>query len=214
MQPGTTLAKLDRETRTHHEDADVVWQRLRDDTSVTRDDYLRELVTTYGFEAPYEAACAYTPGLGQVIDLRGRWRSGLIAQDLLALGWVPDEITKIRCAPLATFQDVAEALGWMYVVERSTLVHDAVRASLVSSGFASDEHGALRPSDAFVGRSNAWRMVLRRESDDFSACGATTLDGWAGDLLKAFDVGRDGKTDVRRELRKRGVAAFGMILAA
>jgi hypothetical protein len=91
---------------------------------------------------------------------------------------------------------------------------DAVRASLVSSGLVSDENGAIRPSDAFASTSNAWRMVLRGQSDDFSACGATTLDGWAGEILKAFDVGRDGKTDVRRELRKRGVAAFGMILAA
>jgi len=57
-------------------------------------------------------------------------------------------------------------------------------------------------------------MVLCGESNDFSACGTSTLDGWAGDLLKSFGVGRDGRIDVKRELRRRGVAAFGMILAA
>jgi hypothetical protein len=91
---------------------------------------------------------------------------------------------------------------------------DTVRASLVSAGLVSDEHGALAPSAAFGTTANAWRMVLRGESNDFSACGTSTLDGWAGDLLKSFGVGRDGRIDVKRELRRRGVAAFGMILAA
>jgi hypothetical protein len=47
---------------------------------------------TYGFEAPFAAACARTPGLAHAIDLRGRARSGLIAQDLLSVGWTPRDI--------------------------------------------------------------------------------------------------------------------------
>jgi hypothetical protein len=91
---------------------------------------------------------------------------------------------------------------------------DGVRAALLASGVASDESGVLAPTPAFKVTANAWRMVLRGESNDFSACGTSTLDGWANDLLKSFGVGRDGKVDVKRELRRRGVAAFGMILAA
>jgi hypothetical protein len=91
---------------------------------------------------------------------------------------------------------------------------DGVRSVLVDAGLATDASGALSPTAAFVTTANAWRMVLRGESNDFSACGTSTLDGWAGDILKAFGVGRDGKVDVKRELRRRGVAAFGMILAA
>jgi hypothetical protein len=91
---------------------------------------------------------------------------------------------------------------------------DAVRSSIVSAAIVSDGAGTLAPSASFTATSNAWRMVLRGESNDFSACGTSTLDGWAADLLKAFGVGRDGRVDVRRELRRRGVAAFGMILAA
>jgi len=132
MTAGTMLARLDRETGEHHADSVRGWTRLVDGDQVARDEYIRQLVMTYGFEAPYEAACQYTPGLAQTIDLRGRWRSGLIAQDLLALGWKPDEITRVRCHSVSPFQDAAEALGWMYAVERATLCHLDVRDELVS----------------------------------------------------------------------------------
>ena len=129
MLAQTMLARLDRETRDQHADADRAWKRLLEQ-DISRGDYVRALVATYGFEAPYEAACAYTPGLSQVIDLRGRWRSGLIAQDLLVLGWTPEQITNLRFHSVSSFQDAAEALGWMYVVERSTLMHLDVRGEL------------------------------------------------------------------------------------
>lgn len=73
----------------------------------------------------------YTPGLAHAIDLRGRWRSPLIAQDLLALGWKPVEVTHLRCHSVEPFHEVADALGWMYVVERATLFHGDVRDELV-----------------------------------------------------------------------------------
>jgi heme oxygenase len=129
---GTTLTLLDRETRSLHGDADRGWARLRRDGSTTRDDYLQQLTVTYGFESSYEAACSYTPGVGQAIDLRGRWRSGLLAQDLLALGCTAHDLEAMRCYFLAPFQDAAEALAWMYVVERPTLIHEEVRDELVS----------------------------------------------------------------------------------
>jgi len=91
---------------------------------------------------------------------------------------------------------------------------EAIVKSMVASNIVSAEGGSITPSTTFTATSSAWRMVLRGESDDFSACGTSTLDGWAADLLKAFGVGRDAPIDVRRELRRRGVAAFGMILAA
>jgi heme oxygenase len=129
---GTTLALLDRETRSLHGEVDRGWVRLRRDDNATRDDYLHQLTMTYGFESSYEAACSYTPGVGQAVDLRGRWRSGLLAQDLLALGCTAHDLEAMRCYPLAPFQDAAEALAWMYVVERPTLFHEDVRDELVS----------------------------------------------------------------------------------
>lgn len=129
---GTTLALLDRETRSFHAQADQGWHRLLPAGDATRDDYVRQLVATYGFESPFEAACSYTPGLAQAVNIRGRGRCALIVQDLLALGWTADEITNIRCHTLAPFQDAAEALGWMYVVERPTLIHADVREELTT----------------------------------------------------------------------------------
>jgi heme oxygenase len=129
---GTTLALLDRETRSFHAEADRDWHRLLRVGQTTRDDYTRQLIATYGFESPFEAACSRTPGVGHAIDLRGRWRSGLIAQDLLAMGCTADEVTNIRCLSLAAFQDAAEALAWMYVVERPSLTHADIREELTS----------------------------------------------------------------------------------
>ena len=126
------LALLDRETRPLHVEADWGWVRLLRDSSTTRDDYLHQLSLTYGFESAYEAACSYTPGVGQAVDLRARWRSGLIAQDLLALGCTAHDVEASRCYSLAPFQDAAEALAWMYVVERLTSIHEEVRDELVS----------------------------------------------------------------------------------
>ncbi len=147
------LARLDRETGAHHAAAVHGWTRLIDD-ELHRDEYLRQLVVTYGFEAPYEAACQYTPGLAQTIDLRGRWRAGLIAQDLLSLGSTPDEITKLKCRSISPFQDAAEALGWMYAVERATLFHLDVRDELVA------RFVDLRRACAYLGAYE--RVVSRR----------------------------------------------------
>jgi heme oxygenase len=93
---------------------------------------MHHLVRVYGFEAPLEAAHAYTPGLPSVIDVRSRVRSGLIARDLLALGISPARIAELPQGMIAPFATVAEALGWMYVYERSALLHEPVRRYLVA----------------------------------------------------------------------------------
>lgn len=129
---GTTLARLDRETAPLHADAERCWRHLMESDRATRQDYAKQLCVSYGFEAPFEAACAYTPGLSQVIDLRGRARAGLVAQDLLMLGWAPSQITAMHTRDIAPFQDPAEALAWMYVVERPTLMYEAVRQQLTA----------------------------------------------------------------------------------
>ena len=35
-----------------------------------------------------------------------------------------------QCCDIEPFRDVSEALGWLYVIERSTLLHDNVRRHL------------------------------------------------------------------------------------
>lgn len=126
------LARLDREMARIHVEVDQEWYGLLRDRSATRDEYCRQLTVTYGFESPFELACAHTPGLAHAIDLRGRWRAGLIVQDLLALGAAPGDVPEIRCHSQVRFQDPAEALAWMYVVERPTLIHGELRDELTS----------------------------------------------------------------------------------
>ncbi len=126
------LARLDREMAPIHVEVDQEWHWLLCDRGATRDDYGRQLVITYGFESPFELACARTPGLAHAIDLRGRWRAGLIVHDLLALGAAPEDIPNLQCHSLPRLHDPAEALAWMYVVERRTLIHGALRNALTS----------------------------------------------------------------------------------
>ncbi len=130
MRPlANMLLRLDIETHAHHDEADATWTDLTG-RSNTPTDYMNQLVRVYGFEAPLEAALAYTPKLASFLDLRQRSRSGFIAQDLVTLGLRPSQVSSIPQCMIAPFASVAEALGWMYVSERATLLHDRVRHRL------------------------------------------------------------------------------------
>jgi hypothetical protein len=70
------------------------------------------------------------------------------------------------------------------------------------------------PTTSFTSVTSAWRAILRGTSDDLAACGTAMLDEWAADVLARL-IGELGRTaQLRRELRDRGVAAFGLIEAA
>jgi heme oxygenase len=129
------LTRLQLETRTLHPEADAPWVELMSlgsqPSDVTREQYIATLILTYGFEGPIEAAVALTPGMNTVLPLRQRSRTGFIVQDLLVLGLTPSRIARLpQCCHVVPFRDVSEALGWMYVVERATLLHDTVRRQL------------------------------------------------------------------------------------
>ena len=86
---------LNASTRQFHAEVDEPWLGLlRPDVGLS--DYLSVLVRTYGLSRPFESACKYTPGLGQLIDLRHLTRAGLIAQDLIALGLTPAQVSSDR----------------------------------------------------------------------------------------------------------------------
>jgi heme oxygenase len=130
-QASRALMRLNLETRAFHAAADAPWIELTG-YQVSRRAYTDQLVRVYGFEGPLEAALAYTPHLASAIDLRQRARSGLLAQDLLALDLSPAQITAIpQCHVIAPFANLAEAFGWLYVLERASLVHDPVRRHVV-----------------------------------------------------------------------------------
>jgi hypothetical protein len=59
----------------------------------------------------------------------------------------------------------------------------------------------------------AWRAILCGESEDFSLC-TTPLDEWASATLARIVAAPHKAGQLRRELRARGIAAFGMVEAA
>jgi heme oxygenase len=124
-----TLLQLNIATRKHHDAADAPWLGLMV-PSVDQRQYMDHLIRIFGFEAPLESALRYTPGLNALIDLRARTRTGLLAQDLMRLGMSASQIAKLPQRFIA-FSDVCDALGWMYVVERSALRHGGVLRYLV-----------------------------------------------------------------------------------
>lgn len=86
-------------------------------------------------------------------------------------------------------------------------VEPEILAHLVDGGMASAD-GALSPK--FIGTMRAWHAILSGTSEDFDACGGAMLDEWCASLLARL-LGTPARTDaLRKELRARGVAAFGL----
>ena len=80
-----------------------------------------------------EAALAYTPRMQELVGVSHRFRSGMIAQDLLNLGLPANELARLPQCAIAPFASVSEALGWLYVHERATLIHGTVCSALLEA---------------------------------------------------------------------------------
>jgi heme oxygenase len=118
MVPPRVFGRLDAELRSTNKISDIRWWTLSATASL--DAYRNHLIDVYGFEAAVEAAVAYTPGLPVLLDRKPATRSGYVATDLLSLGMSPVEIANLPQYAIAPFGRPAAALGWLYVVERST----------------------------------------------------------------------------------------------
>jgi heme oxygenase len=127
----SVTARLLAELRPQHFEADADLHVLLN-PHVTRDAYVRHLRRAYGFEAPLEARLAAFPGLDRSLDLHHRTKTDLIAADLRALGTGVRDVARLPSCKIPVLRDEAEAIGWMYVVERATLLHAAVRAHLAT----------------------------------------------------------------------------------
>ena len=152
-QVSKTLVRLNVETRCFHAAADEPWLGLvAPGRTVTRFDYVTQLVLAYGFDAPLEAALAYTPHLDGFIEVHRRFRCGLLAQDLVRLGVSAGQLAAVRQCMIAPFASVAEAFGWLYVHERATLLHEGVASELESRlPEAAPATSALRAREGRVG---------------------------------------------------------------
>lgn len=127
------LTRLNAETQTHHADADSDVDRYLFCDGVSALDYRTYLQRVYGFLVPLEAALASAPDLHEVIDVRARTKSALVARDLIALGMAMAEVNQLpQCQGIPSFRGPAAALGWMYVIERPLLASAVIRGHLAA----------------------------------------------------------------------------------
>lgn len=112
--------RLDEETRPLEEEA--VADTFRLVAIGTADAYRSLLIRLYGFVAPLERSLLETPGLDRSHDPRRLRKRLLLEHDLEMLG-LKDPRGLPQCLSVPLFDQVLEAMGWAYVVERSTLAH-------------------------------------------------------------------------------------------
>lgn len=122
----TTLERLSKETTVHRCVADADRLALTDNPA-TAERYTSYLVRTYGFQAPLESAFAIVPGLSAHLDLPHRVWSGVLASDLVALGYPIEQILDAPVRTRAPFRTLTEALGWLYVAELTRNGHQLLR---------------------------------------------------------------------------------------
>jgi hypothetical protein len=89
---------------------------------------------------------------------------------------------------------------------------EGTKNMLVARGMLDTKTG--RPTPEFSVVARAWRDVLDENGGDLSACGSATLDVFGAELLATLLGSPRAADELRRALRQRGVAAFGMLAAA
>jgi heme oxygenase len=121
------LSRIGRDTRSHHATADGDRLALMDVASVA--EYRAFLARIYGFEDAVESAVA---GLcdRDMISAGTRSRLESLRADLVWLGAQElDSVSRYRGVFVRT---AAEALGWLFVIERQTLLAGLIRRYLAN----------------------------------------------------------------------------------
>jgi len=121
QSPGGAIARLRAETG-------VLQRRVERELALFGDaaswlDYRLYLCRMFGFLAPIERVLHENPDLASVIDdaeLRNN-KAALIAHDLVSLGLDRSQLGQIPRISVPLLDELPEALGWMFVVEASTL---------------------------------------------------------------------------------------------
>ena len=118
------LLRLGLETQQHHATADTDRIALMESASVV--DYRSHLARIYGFEAPVETALTTILDAALVRDhMKAHW----LRQDLRTLGLTTDMIDHLP-HNAARFSSAPQALGWLFVIERHSLVSGLIARQL------------------------------------------------------------------------------------
>ncbi|MBA3394341.1 MAG: biliverdin-producing heme oxygenase [Deltaproteobacteria bacterium] len=126
--PSWILIRLALETRRHHGVADA--QRLVLLEGATPTSYQDFLGLVLGFESAYERALVAADVDPKLV--RQRVKSSRIRHDLIALGASEADLAELPTCVIPVFRTAAEALGWVYVIERNTLLHGLLRRHLAT----------------------------------------------------------------------------------
>jgi hypothetical protein len=130
---------------------------------------------------------------------------------------------------VASLEDVARALGagdeavacldalFGHSRMEGVAAGNHVAEALIAGGVVARGTRGLVRSGPFTAKVLAWQGILRGESEDFSLADGGALeplDEWAADLV-ARVVGPPARAEgIRRDLRRRGIAAFGLVAKA
>lgn len=137
-----------------------------------------------------------------------------VLHDSTVLPVAPDDpFTLLVC----TLADVAIGAGSPYVASLlPALLLDGRLPEPLSESLADTLRAAgiwdgAEVTPSFIAVTRAWSAILHGTSDDFSACGPSMLDEWAANLLACLLGAPANAFSLRKELRSRGVAAFGLV---
>lgn len=82
------------------------------------------------------------------------------------------------------------------------------------SAFCVGDGARARATAGFLATVRAWRGSMEGGGHDLSACGDKTLDRFAAEICAALLGAPARAEELRLKLRRRGVAAFGLLSAA
>jgi hypothetical protein len=149
---------------------------------------------------------------GPVEDLAPREEAATPDDPFATLVRVVDEVARAAGCGEETVQCVRALLGATRL--DADALPGAIGEGLIAAGVLERTEGRLVRAEAFARQVAGWQGVLRGESEDFGACGAAMLDEWCANVI-ARAMGNASRAEgLRRELRRRGVAAFGLVADA
>lgn len=124
------LARLKKETRTHHERVEAALDLPSRIASFRA--YESLLACLYGLYRPLETSLtAASRRTGPAFDWSPRWKTPLLVADLHSLGWSGDRIAALPlCTKLPRLDTTAQAAGCAYVLEGATLGGQIIRGEV------------------------------------------------------------------------------------
>jgi hypothetical protein len=107
--------------------------------------------------------------------------------------------------------DALNGLSWLMGGGGSGELPDATARALTEGNYIVRGNDGFARTPRLARAVDAWKGILRGASEDFSACGASSLDEWTADVAARLLGSPARAGSLRRDLRARGVAAFGLL---